>query len=159
MSDTLVDQDLLNECRKIIDLANAKNVSLYLPIDYQVAIDSIQGTLKYVGANAFKQNYIGCSIGPQTIEKFSSIIGLSSTIFFNAAMGFQNRKETLYGTHELLKAIASSDAFNNCRWGVQSQPTSKLHNDASFDYLSTGGGATLTYLSGRELPGLELLHS
>ncbi|MCX5922044.1 MAG: phosphoglycerate kinase [Candidatus Dependentiae bacterium] len=154
---SLVDQTALTICANLMEQAQQKKVSLEFPIDYQIATDNINGPLSLVEADAFPANGIGISIGPKTVELFKEHINNAHTIFFNAAMGFGDRKETVEGTTALLHAVAESNAFSVVGGGDSVAATETLNIHDRIDYLSTGGGATLTYLSSQTLPGLVAL--
>lgn len=153
---SLVDVNAIEQVTEMIHKAKQKNVHLLMPVDFQIALDSISGPLKIVDANAIPENGIGISIGPKSLELFKKTIKEARTIFLNAAMGFAHRPETMQGLYDLLKLVAQSKAYSVIGGGdsVSAARTSGLASQ--FDYLSTGGGATLTYLAGEPLPGLEV---
>jgi len=153
---SLVDDTALEICTEIINQAQKQNIRLVLPIDYQVADKSIEGPLTTIEAKNFPENGIGISIGPKTIELFSQEIQQAQTIFFNAAMGFTHRPETMKGTHAILKAIAHATGTSVIAGGDSVAAAQQIGIEDHIDHLSTGGGATLAYLSGQELPGLQV---
>ena len=153
---SLVDDTALEICTEIINQAQKQNIRLVLPIDYQVADKSIEGPLTTIEAKNFPENGIGISIGPKTIELFSQEIQHAQTIFFNAAMGFTHRPETMKGTHAILKAIAHATGTSVIAGGDSVAAAQQIGIEDHIDHLSTGGGATLAYLSGQELPGLQV---
>lgn len=154
---SLIDPQAFDLCKEILHKANQSSVKISTPEDYQVAKKTVHGQLEIVTADSFGKDNFGISIGPKTIEKYKSIIQNANTIFFNAAMGFPSRPETMYGTYELLQAIALSPAFSIIGGGDSVSAAQTIKIEPSIDYLSTGGGATLTYLSGQKLPGLSIL--
>ena len=154
---SLIDKNAATSCNEIITRAQQQNVTIHFPLDYQMSLDNTQGEIVIVDAHNIPHNGIGLSIGPKTIERYSHIIRNAHTIFFNAAMGFPSRPETTVGTQALLHAIAQSNGFSVIGGGDSVAAAQKLQLDGQIDYLSTGGGATLTYLSGQELPGLKVL--
>jgi len=152
---SLVDDTLLSACRNILQKSREQNIDIVLPIDYQIAYDTIAKPFALVDADAMPENGIGISIGPKTIELFKKKMNDAKTIFFNGAPGFIDQPETVEGAKNLLHAI-TANAANTILSGGDSIAIAHrfglLHN---FTHISTGGGATLTYLSGKTLPGLE----
>ncbi|MDR3550627.1 MAG: phosphoglycerate kinase [Candidatus Babeliales bacterium] len=154
---SLVDNQAAPQCLRILSQAQERGVTIHFPVDYQIALDAIDGKLMIVDADAIPFNGVGISIGPKTVDLFSSIIANAHTLFFNAAMGFAYRKETLEGTLALLHAVAKSNGFSVVGGGDSVAAAQQLEIGNQISYLSTGGGATLSYLSGQKLPGLEAL--
>ncbi|PKN03573.1 phosphoglycerate kinase [Candidatus Dependentiae bacterium HGW-Dependentiae-1] len=153
---SLVDPTQLAACAAILTQAKKEKVAIHRPLDYQIAHDTITGPLSIVDADKLPETGIGISIGPKTIAAYTAIIGNAHTIFFNAAMGFASRPETITGTDALLKALAQAEGLSVVGGGdsvarVEKKGLQKI------DYLSTGGGAALAYISGEKLPGLALL--
>lgn len=154
---SLVDPGSFDLCKKLVQHAQHKGVEIVFPVDYQVTDRNIDGALSIVAAEQFPPNSIGVSIGPKTIEHFGGIINNAHTIFFNAAMGFPHRSETMQGTSALLQTIEKSHALSVIGGGDSVAAAQNLV--MSKPYLSTGGGATLTYLSNKPLPGLVALNT
>lgn len=155
VGNSLVEESSLDTCKEILDLAQQQNVTVTFPLDYQVARGSYNGPLSYIDADEFPSDGIGISIGPKTYELFGSIIRNSKTIFYNGLMGSVGRQETLSGINALLKAMAESEGYSVIGGGDSVAAAQLLGHADDISYLSTGGGATLTYLSGTPLPGLQ----
>lgn len=152
---SLVEEDLVNETKKTIDKAKEKNVEILFPDDYLIAQDSISGELSY--KDALDKNSFGISIGPKTLEKYKQhIIARSNanTLFFNGTMGFLDRPETTKELKSLLQTVTQSDAYTVIGGGDSVAAVNIFGLAPAFDFISTGGGATLTYLSNQYLPGL-----
>lgn len=152
-----VDNASLEVCRSIIEACKKKNVELLFPVDYQIAMDTLNGPLSIVPADAIPPEAIGISIGPKTLSLFSEYIQNAHTIFFNGVFGFLERKETLHGACELMKLIAQSNATSIVAGGDTSAVAQNLGLLDSLDYVSTGGGAALAYIADQKLPGLSVL--
>lgn len=155
---SLVDETVIPLCTSIIEKAKKFHVSLVFPLDYLIAYDTMQGNIEIISAEKFPHNGIALSIGPRTIAYYATILQDAKKIFFNAAMGFWNIPESLLGTQALLRAIAQSPAFSVVGGGDSVAAAHQEGLSQTIDFLSTGGGATLTYLSGKELPGLQALY-
>lgn len=155
VGNSLVDNKVLEICKEILRKAEEHNVNIIFPTDYQIAHKTIEGPLSIIDAQKnFTEDGVGISIGPKTIEKFTKEIHHAKTIFFNGAMGFAHRPKTQIGTFSVLKAMAESSGNTVVAGGDTSAAAIKRNFASSIDHLSTGGGATLAYLSGKLLPGL-----
>lgn len=154
IGNSLVDDTMLDTCKQIMREAENHNISLTFPIDYQIAYDSFDGPLAIVDAKDFPDNGFGISIGPKTVKHCIDAIKQAKTIFFNCAMGFEDRPETVLSTQDIITAIAHSDARTIIAGGdsVAAALQSPYHD--KIYHLSSGGGAALAYISGALLPGL-----
>lgn len=154
---SIVDNDSLIACTELMTQAGKMNVELLFPVDFQVARKSINGPLEIVPATAIPADSIGISVGPETIALWQPEIEKAKSILFNGFSGFIDRAETLTGTYSLLEAMANSKAFSVIAGGDTVAVAEKLGFDKKVTFCSTGGGATIAYLSGDELPGLVAL--
>ena len=154
---SLVAPDLLDYAKSIEKDAVKKNVKLFFPQDYIIAKDSFNGELSILNCEDFKdfENYFGISIGPKTAELFSQNINNAKTIFFNGLSGDLSRPETLENIKILFQAMADSKAYTFICGGDSVAAARILGFETQISHLSTGGGSVLTYLSGKELPGLK----
>jgi phosphoglycerate kinase len=154
---SLVDQESVALCRTILEQAQQHNCKVIMPLDLQVADQTIDGSLSIVDIQKIPATSIGISIGPKTIDLYRHEIAQAKTIFYNGLMGFQERPETLQGMHAILQAMATSHAFTVIGGGDTVGTAESLGLADSLSFCSTGGGATLNYLSGQPLPGIEAL--
>lgn len=154
---SLVDQTALELCKIIEEKAQKNNVRILVPVDYLIAHNDLDGILETVNADNFPADGIALSIGQKTIELYTRVIGQAGTIFFNCAMGFLQKEKSLEGTQKLLQAIANAHAFSVVGGGDSVAAVVRAGLSNKIGFLSTGGGATLTYLSGKKLPGLQAL--
>lgn len=155
---SFVDDDSLNVCREILDLCEKKGVPLLFPVDYQIALETLHGPLSCVEADKIPANAIGTSIGPKTLKLFSEAILDAQTIFFNGVFGFLERKDTLEGARKLIELIAQSPATSIVAGGDTAAVAQAFGLLENIDYVSTGGGATLAYIAGQDLPGLSIFY-
>jgi len=154
---SLVDNNALDLCKDIMRHADEQGITILLPVDYQVAENNKDGALSIIDAEQFPDNAYGISIGPKTITLIREMLAPAHSIFFNGVPGFLERKETLKEAHKLFNIIAHANG-NTIVCGGDTVAAAHLFGVTSeIDYLSTGGGATLTYLSGEPLPGLQAL--
>jgi len=151
---SLVDQDALELIPKILQKASKLGVKLVFPIDYQVAEGNFDGPTKYIDSENIPDDCVGISIGPKTVALFSKEIFKAKTIFFNGAFGNMKKIKTLEGMKAIFDAMAKSDAYTIIGGGDSVAAAYLFEIQNSIDYLSTGGGAALAYLSNIALPGL-----
>lgn len=155
---SLVDDSLLETARSLIKQADAAHIKISIPTDYTYAEEAFNGPLKICDQDNFPPNGFGLGLGPQSIEECKRIISKAKTIFYNGAMGIPERPETLKPLHVLLKSIANSSAYTVIGGGNSVAEIEKLHLSDQIDFCSTGGGSTLLYISGGNLPGLKFYH-
>lgn len=157
---SLVDEAALPLCKELVDRAQELGVIVYLPVDYYAAHDSFNGPVitEPIDAQAFPHDAVAISIGPKTVALYAREFMKDHTLFVNGLMGDLNRPETLRGTQLLYAAIGRSPALSVIGGGDSVAAAYQLGDVSQFDYLSTGGGATLAYISGQELPGLSVLN-
>lgn len=154
---SLVADDQIDSAREILEKAQEKNVKIIFPADYVVAEDSFDGPLSIVSAENFKSNHVGIATGPKTLETLKPIIENSQTIFFNAAMGALERPESTLELERLLYQVAQSPSYSVIGGGDSVAAANFYKLSDKFSFCSTGGGATLCYISGNDLPGLDAL--
>lgn len=151
---SLVDEEVLNAARAFLRRAPQENCIIHFPIDYQVAQGTVSGPLSIVSADQFPSNGVGISIGPQSAILFAHIIATSNTTFFNGAIGFLDRPETLHGMHSLLSSMATSARISIVTGGDSLAAVDQL-GITGITHEITGGGSALAYLSGESLPSLK----
>ena len=162
IGDSIFEKDKLNDCSKIISLAEQKNVNVFLPEDVVASNEfSNEGLKKAVNIYNIPKGWQGLDIGPLTISKFEKIVTESKTILWNGPMGVFEMPSFEQGTLAIAKSVAkatSSGAFSLIGGGDSVAAIKKfnLHDEVSF--ISTGGGAMLESLEGKILPGIKVLN-
>ena len=151
---SIVDDAALETARTILHQAPQENCDVHFPIDYQVAQGSIDGELSIIPADQFPEDSVGISIGPESAKLFSDIIRSSQTTFFNGAIGFADRPETLQGMQSIFTAMATSSGSSMVTGGDSLAVLDQL-GISGITHTITGGGSALAYLSGKDLPGLK----
>lgn len=154
---SLIDPESIPLCRSILAEAQRRHCKVLMPIDIQIADQTIDGPLSFVDIQKISSTSVGISIGPKTVDLYSQEISQAKTIFYNGLMGFQERPETLQGIHAILQAMITTHAFTAIGGGDTVGAAESLDFANSVSFCSTGGGATLSYLSGQPLPGIEAL--
>lgn len=150
-----VDQSAVSTCKAILQAAAAQNITVYLPHDYMVTHDTVEAPFHKDPVTHLADNDVGIACGPQSVDHIAKLCDAAhGAIIVNGLMGFMDRPDTLTSMQELLQAVATSPAYSIIGGG---DTTALLEQSAmlnAFDYVSTGGGALLAYLSGASLPGL-----
>jgi phosphoglycerate kinase len=155
---SLVERDRLDDVRRSLDAAAAAGVAVELPQDVvaAAAIDA-DAPRRVVPATEIPDDLMGLDIGPATIERFADALAPAATILWNGPMGVFEIDAFAQGTTGVARAVAACGAFSVAGGGDSLAAIAKAGLDGGFDHLSTGGGASLAFLEGRPLPGLEIL--
>jgi phosphoglycerate kinase len=145
---------------RILKSAEARGVEIHVPVDHvtSTAIDNVVGVTTTEGPE-IAADRMGLDIGPKTLERFTEALVGAETVFWNGPMGVFETPEFATGTFEMARRIAASTALKLAGGGDSASAIEQSGCEASFDFISTGGGATLEYLEGKELPGLKAVES
>lgn len=156
LGDSLVEADLLDTANTIIDSAKEQGVDLLLPMDV-IAAPGMDGQPATVDADGISDGWAAFDIGPRTIESFSKVIAGAKTIFWNGPMGVFEKPAFANGTLATAKAVADADAFTVIGGGDSVAAIEQSGLAKKISHISTGGGASLEFIEGRELPGISAL--
>jgi phosphoglycerate kinase len=156
---SLVETDLIPTVKELMERAEKLGVTFLLPTDIVVAPEfSADATPTVVAANAIPADQMGLDIGPETAKVFASAISECKTVFWNGPMGVFEFPNFANGTKVLAQALTQVSGISVVGGGDSAAAVRKLgFADSDFGYISTGGGASLEYLEGKELPGLVVL--
>ncbi len=157
---SLAEPDLVPEARKIIEAAQARGGNVPIPVDVVVGkafSETAEATLKSVDEVADDDMIF--DIGPKTAAHLAKILKNAGTIVWNGPVGVFEFDQFADGTKTLAMAIAESPAFSIAGGGDTLAAVSKYHIANRISYISTGGGAFLEFLEGRELPAVRILES
>jgi phosphoglycerate kinase len=155
---SLVEKDKLKFAREILDRVGLREKRFLLPIDHVIAKSPKDASSVKVTDNAsIPDGWMGLDIGPKTRAKYAEEIGRAKTIFWNGPMGVFEVKEFSEGTFAVATAIAASNAVSVVGGGDSAAAAEASGLADQFSHISTGGGASLEYLEGVKLPGLEAL--
>jgi phosphoglycerate kinase len=156
---SLVETDLIPTVKELMERAEKLGVKFLLPTDIVVAPEfSADATPTVVAANAIPADQMGLDIGPETAKVFASAISECKTVFWNGPMGVFEFPNFANGTKVLAQALTQVSGISVVGGGDSAAAVRKLgFADSDFGYISTGGGASLEYLEGKELPGLVVL--
>jgi phosphoglycerate kinase len=155
---SLVETDKIKYAKEMIERIEARNKTLLLPVDHIVSTEFGNTENKKVTSSAIiEENYMGLDIGPQTIKNFSAALKNAATVFWNGTMGVFENKAFCEGTFAIAKALAESNALKIVGGGDSAAAAEASGYADKMSHISTGGGASLEYLQGEKLPGLEVL--
>ena len=157
---TLVEPERFDEVRGARRLAGERGVLLELPVDAVAAPEaSADARWRTVPAREIPRDHMALDIGPRTVEEFARIVADARTVLWNGPMGVFELEPFSAGTRGVATAIAGCRAFTVAGGGDTLAAIARAGLSDSFDHLSTGGGASLEFLEGRELPGIAVLEA
>ena len=161
---SLCDDSKLDYCREMLEKAKAKGVKLLLPVDtacvtaFPDPIDAPVET-KIVSVTAIPSDMEGCDIGPESMKLFADAVSASKTVVWNGPMGVFENPTLAAGTLAVAKAMAESDATTVIGGGDSAAAVQQMGLGDQMTHISTGGGASLEYLEGKELPGIACIQN
>jgi len=156
---SLVETDLIPTVKDLIARAKANGVTLHLPTDIVVAPKfAADAPATIVSADAIPADQMGLDIGPDSAKEFAAAIAGCKTVFWNGPMGVFEFPSFAAGTKVVAEALTKVSGISVVGGGDSAAAVRSLgFVDTDFGYISTGGGASLEYLEGKELPGLQAL--
>jgi phosphoglycerate kinase len=156
---SLVETELIPIVKELIATAKSKGVRLVLPTDIVVAPEFNANALPtLVSADAIPRDQMGLDIGPESAVIFANEIAKCKTVFWNGPMGVFEFANFAHGTKVVAQALSEIDGISVIGGGDSAAAVRALgFHDSDFSYISTGGGASLEYLEGKVLPGLQAL--
>ena len=156
---SLVETDLIPTVKELIATAQSKGVKLVLPTDIVVASEFKQDSAPtLVSADSIPANQMGLDIGPESAAAFATEIKECKTVFWNGPMGVFEFPNFAHGTKVVAQALTEVAGISVVGGGDSAAAVRALgFKDSDFGYISTGGGASLEYLEGKVLPGLQAL--
>ncbi|HEX9052165.1 MAG TPA: phosphoglycerate kinase [Anaeromyxobacter sp.] len=155
---SLVEKDKLELARQILERAAARKVDLLLPVDHVCGAEPKE-TAKRVVVNdrAIPADLMGLDIGPKTLDRYRQRILGAKTVFWNGPMGLFEQKPWAEGTFGVAKAMAESQAVTVVGGGDSAAAVEEAGLVDRMKHVSTGGGASLEFIEGRVLPGIQVL--
>ena len=153
-----VEEDKLDLARQLLESAKAKGVDFLLPVDHVCATEAKEDAQRVVvNDRAIPENLIGLDIGPKTLDRFRQRILSAKTVFWNGPMGLFEQKPWAEGTFGVARALADSPAVTVVGGGDSAAAVEEAGLVAKMKHVSTGGGASLEFVEGRVLPGIQVL--
>ncbi len=154
---SLVEVDKIDLAKVLMSKAAQKNVSIELPVDHVVAAGLDSSESQIVSVEQTPADRMGLDIGPETVRHYSHIILAAKTIVWNGPMGVFENPKFAQGTFAIARAVADSNAFSIVGGGDSAAAVAQSGVESKITHISTGGGASLEFLSGQKLPGVEVL--
>jgi phosphoglycerate kinase len=157
---SLLEEDRVANAREILDLCREEGKNVALPSDFVVAKDPSDGAhARVVSIQGIPDDQMALDIGPKTIDQFGRLLKECKTIFWNGPMGVFEKPPFDKGTMAIARLLAESKATTVVGGGESVQAVRKAGVAGRITHVSTGGGASLEFLSGTELPGVTALES
>ncbi|MBQ7907055.1 MAG: phosphoglycerate kinase [Clostridia bacterium] len=155
---SLCEDDKVELAKEMMDKAAAKGVKFLIPVDNKLGKEYDENTeSKFCSSNEIPDGWMGLDIGPKTQELFASAIKGAGTVVWNGPMGVSEWKNFAAGTEAVANAVAESGAISIIGGGDSAAAVEKLGFADKMTHISTGGGASLEFLEGLELPGIACL--
>jgi phosphoglycerate kinase len=154
---SLAEPESVGEARRVLELASTSGTRVRLPVDAVVALDINSTEPETVSVSEVTPAQSIFDIGPATIADFSNRIGEAATIFWNGPMGVFERPAFATGTTEIARVVADSGAYSVIGGGDSVAAVEAAGVADKISHISTGGGASLEFVEGRKLPGIEVL--
>jgi phosphoglycerate kinase len=154
---SLVETDKIDLARELLSRASQKNVSIELPTDHVIATGLDSTDAQVTPVEKTPADRMGLDIGPDTAGRYSAIVRQAKTIVWNGPMGVFEKPAFAKGTFAIAHAVAESGAFSIIGGGDSAAAVMQSGVESKITHISTGGGAALEFLSGRQLPGVEVL--
>lgn len=159
IGDSLLEEDKIELARQFINKAKEKGVELHLPQDAVIANEfSKEAETKVVNIDEIPSNWQGLDIGPKTADHFSDIVKQSQLIIWNGPMGVFEWDAFSNGSKQVAEALAATEGYSIIGGGDSASAVEKFDLVERMDHISTGGGASLEFMEGKELPGIKALN-
>lgn len=157
---SLVEEQRIFTANKILERATTRNVPLFLPVDHVVASECVEGVEpSIVNSINIPADMMGLDIGPATIKAYAGEISRAKTIFWNGPVGVFEFESFANGTTEIARAVAESGAVSVVGGGDSIAAINQIGLADKITHISTGGGASLEFIEGKTLPGIEALET
>lgn len=155
---SICEDDKVELAKSLIEKAESKGVKLLLPVDNVIGSEFKNDTeRKIVESNEMPDGWMGMDIGPKTVEAYSAEIKNAKTVVWNGPMGVFEFSNFENGTKEVAKAVAESGSVSIIGGGDSAAAVEQLGFADKITHISTGGGASLEFLEGKVLPGIDVL--
>jgi phosphoglycerate kinase len=155
-----VEKDKVELAKRVLEKAKQSRVELVLPVDHVVAREPKGGIETRTVDDPIPEGFVGLDIGPKTVASYQEHIARAATVFWNGPMGMFETPEYAAGTRAVAEALArvtARGATTVVGGGDSAAAMAEMGLDGKVTHVSTGGGASLEFLEGRELPGVKVL--
>jgi len=158
VGDSLVEEDRIEMAGEILEKVKSSGVNFLLPVDHVIADKfSADANIQITDGQAIPDGWMALDIGPKSIKLFADAVATAKTVVWNGPMGCFEMEPFAKGTMELAKAIADADCVSIIGGGDSVSAINKSGLADKMTHISTGGGASLEFLEGKELPGIAAL--
>ncbi len=155
---SILDEESIGIAEDLLKKAREKGIKLYLPVDVVVAEEfNNDSPSKIVNIEEIPEDMMGLDIGPETIDRYSEVIKEAKTVVWNGPMGVFEMPNFAKGTLGIAQAVADSNAITIVGGGDSAAAVEQMGLADKMSHISTGGGASLEYLEGRVLPGIDVI--
>ena len=154
---SLVETDKIDLAKALLAKASQKDVSIELPLDHVVAPNMDSRESHVTPVDRTPADRMGLDIGPETVRRYLEVIRRAKTIVWNGPMGVFENPKFAEGTFAIARAVADSHSFSIVGGGDSAAAVAQAGVESKITHISTGGGASLEFLSGQKLPGVEVL--
>ncbi|QEY22422.1 phosphoglycerate kinase [Psychrobacillus sp. AK 1817] len=156
---SLLEEDKIDLAKSFLEKAKEKGVNFYLPIDVVVADEfSKDANTKVVSIDQIPSDWMGLDIGPETVKLYDQVIKDSKLIIWNGPMGVFEMDAFANGTKGVANAMAETSGYTIIGGGDSAAAVEKFDVADKMDHISTGGGASLEFMEGKDLPGVSALN-
>jgi phosphoglycerate kinase len=154
---SLVEPDLVDTARDLLEAATAGGIEIGLPTDVIVAdaIDAASGTS--CAADAVPPELAIYDIGPDTSQRYAAAVSAAQTVFWNGPLGVSENPAFAAGTTAVAEAVSQATGYTVIGGGDSVAAIERLGLAGQIDHISTGGGASLEFLEGKDLPGIAAI--
>lgn len=158
VGNSLCELDKLDLAKSLMEKAESKGVKLMLPVDNKVGKEFKEDTeSKIVASTEIPADWEGFDIGPKTIEMYAEELKAAKTVVWNGPLGLFEFEQFAVGTNSIAKILSEVEATTIVGGGDSAAAVEKAGLAEKFTHISTGGGASLEFLEGKKLPGIEAL--
>lgn len=155
---SIVEEDKLDLAKELLEKAKAKNVKMLLPVDVKLAKEfANDAESKIVKVDEIEDGWMGLDIGPETIEEYKSVLETAKTVMWNGPLGVFEFENFAYGTNKVAEILGNLNATTVIGGGDSAAAIEKAGYADKMTHISTGGGASLEFLEGKNLPGIDCL--
>jgi len=156
---SICEDEKVDLAKEIMAKAEAKGVKFYIPVDNRIADKFAEdAAYKDIDSDSIPDGWMGMDIGPKSVELFCNAVKDAKTVIWNGPMGVFEFPNFANGTLAVAKAVADSDAISVIGGGDSVAAVTKLGFADKMSHISTGGGASLEYMEGKVLPGIDCLN-
>lgn len=158
VGDSLVEEDKLLLARRLLERCEERGCTVHLPSDHIVATE-ISEDAETQAVTEIPDGMKGLDIGPETVSTYSNVLAEAKSVFWNGPMGVFEKEPFAGGTRGVAEAVASCSGYTVVGGGDSAAAVAKFNLSDRIDHISTGGGASLAFMEGAELPGLKAIRT